>query len=79
MDWAKITVTTSYDASEAVANCLFEMNATGVEFKEIDTAKIDLIAYYPLDDRVGARMQSSETFSQNFQRGGFSQTLPRST
>ena len=62
MDWAKITVTTSYDASEAVANCLFEMSATGVEFKESDTANIQLIAYYPLDDRVGARMQKLRDF-----------------
>ena len=62
MDWAKITVTTSYDASEAVANCLFEMSATGVEFNESDTANIQLIAYYPLDDRVGARMQKLRDF-----------------
>ena len=62
MDWAKITVTTSYDAAEAVANCLFEMSATGVEFKESDTANIQLIAYYPLDDRVGARMQKLQNF-----------------
>ena len=62
MDWAKITVTTSYDAAEAVANCLFEMSATGVEFKENDTQNVQLIAYYPLDDRVGARMQKLRNF-----------------
>ena len=62
MDWAKITVTTSYDASEPVANCLFEMSATGVEFKENDTANVQLIAYYPLDDRVGARVQKLQDF-----------------
>ncbi len=62
MDWARITVTTSYDASEAVANCLFGMNATGVEFKENDTPNVQLIAYYPLDDRVGARMQKLRDF-----------------
>ena len=62
MDWARITVTTSHDASEAVANCLFEMNATGVEFKTLDATKVDLIAYYPLDDRVGARMQKLRDF-----------------
>lgn len=62
MDWAKITVTTSYDAAEAVANCLFEMSATGVEFKETDTQNIHLIAYYPLDDRVGTRMQRLRNF-----------------
>ena len=62
MDWAKITVTTSYDAAEAVANYLFEMTATGVEFKESDTQNVQLIAYYPLDDRVGARMQKLRNF-----------------
>ena len=62
MDWAKITVTTSYDAAEAVANCLFEMSATGVEFKETETDNVQLIAYYPLDDRVGARMQKLRDF-----------------
>lgn len=62
MNWARITVTTSQEASEAVANCLFEMDATGVEFKENTAAHIDLIAYYPLDDRVGARMQKLRNF-----------------
>ena len=62
MNWARITVTTSQEASEAVANCLFEMNAAGVEFKENADAKVDLIAYYPLDDRMGARMQKLRDF-----------------
>ena len=62
MNWARITVTTSQEASEAVANCLFEMNATGVEFKENAGTHVDLIAYYPLDDRVGARMQKLQDF-----------------
>ena len=62
MNWARITVTTSQEASEAVANCLFEMDATGVEFKENTADSVDLIAYYPLDDRVGARMQKLRNF-----------------
>ena len=62
MDWARITVTTSHNASDAVANCLFEMNVTGVEFKSIDDTKVNLIAYYPLDDRVGSRMQKLRDF-----------------
>ena len=62
MDWARITVTTSHDASEAVANCLFEIKATGVEFKSLDDTKVNLIAYYPLDDRVGSRMQKLRDF-----------------
>ena len=62
MNWARITVITSQEASEAVANYLFEMNAAGVEFKENAGAEIDLIAYYPLDDRIGARMQKLQNF-----------------
>lgn len=62
MDWARITVTTSHNASEAVANCLFEMKATGVEFKSINDTKVNLIAYYPLDDRIGTRMQKLRDF-----------------
>ena len=62
MVWARITVTTSHNASEAVANCLFEMNATGVEFRSLDDTKVNLIAYYPLDDRVGTRMQKLRDF-----------------
>ena len=62
MNWARITVTTSQEASEAVANCLFELNATGVEIKDRDASTAHLIAYYPLDDRVGARMQRLRDF-----------------
>ncbi len=62
MNWARITVTTSPEASEAVANCLFELNATGVEFKDSDASTVNLIAYYPLDDRVGSRMQRLRDF-----------------
>ena len=62
MNWARITVTTSQEASEAVANCLFELDATGVEFKDNDAPTVNLIAYYPLDDRVGARMQRLRDF-----------------
>ena len=62
MNWARITVTTSQEASEAVSNCLFEMNAAGVEFKENADTKVELIAYYPLDDRVGTRMQKLRDF-----------------
>ncbi len=62
MDWARITVTTSQEASEAVANLLFELNATGVELKDNDAATVNLIAHYPLDDRVGGRMQKLRDF-----------------
>ena len=62
MDWARITVTTSQEASEAVANFLFELNATGVEFKDTEASTVNLIAHYPLDDRVGARIQKLRRF-----------------
>ena len=62
MNWAKITVTTSQEASEAVANVLLELNATGVELKDNAAATVNLIAYYPLDDRVGGRMQRLRNF-----------------
>ena len=62
MDWARITVTTSQEASEAIANLLFELNATGVEFKDNEASTVNLIAHYPLDDRVGARMQKLRDF-----------------
>lgn len=70
MNWVRITVTTSQEASEAVANCLFEMNATGVEFKNNDAPTVNLIAYYPLDDRVGARMQRLRDFLAELPRWG---------
>ena len=70
MNWVRITVTTSQEASEAVANCLFEMNATGVEFKNNEAPTVNLIAYYPLDDRVGARMQRLRDFLAEFPTWG---------
>ncbi len=62
MKWARITVITSPEASEAVANFLLELNATGVELKEPDASTVNLIAYYPLNDRVGGRMQRLRRF-----------------
>ena len=62
MDWARITVTTSQEASEAIANLLFELNATGVELKDNEASTVNLIAHYPLDDSVGTRMQKLRDF-----------------
>lgn len=62
MHWARITVTTTDQASEAVANFLFEMDAYGVELRDIDDSTTNLIAYYPLDDRVNSRVQKIQTF-----------------
>ncbi len=62
MNWARITVTTSDDASEAVANYLFEMDAFGVELKDAANSTTSLIAYYPLDDRVNTRVKKLKDF-----------------
>lgn len=72
MNWAKITVTTSQEASEAVANFLLELNATGVELKESDVSTVNLIAYYPLDDRVGGRIQRLRNFLSELPTWGIS-------
>ncbi len=70
MNWAKITVTTAYTASEAVANYLFEMSAVGVEVKESPDSTTQLIAYYPLDDRIGARVQKLRDFLEKLPTWG---------
>ena len=62
MNWAQITITTSQDASEAIANFLFEMDALGVEFKDNTDATTSLIVYYPLDDRVNTRVKRISEF-----------------
>ncbi len=62
MHWAQITVTTTLEASEAVANFLIEMDACGVEHKDISDTSTSLIAYYPLDDRVNTRLNKLRNF-----------------
>ena len=62
MDWLRITVTTSQEASEAIAHFLFELKATGVEFKDNNDSIVKLIAHYPLDDRVGTLTQKLRDF-----------------
>ncbi len=62
MNWTRITVTTSQDASEAVSNFLFEMDAFGVELKDSAASTTSLIAYYPLDDRVNSRVEKLREF-----------------
>ena len=62
MNWAQITVTTSHDASEAVANYLFEMDAFGIELQDAAGSTTSLIAYYPLDDRVNTRVKKLRNF-----------------
>ena len=56
MKWAQITITTSQEASEAVANYLFERNATGVEIRDnlsSNSPTVTLISYFPADDLIG--------------------------
>lgn len=62
MNWVCFTVTTSNEASEAIANHLFEMEAVGVELKNTSNSVISLIAYYPLDDRVNTKVQNLRHF-----------------
>lgn len=62
MNWACVTVTTSNEASEAVANVLLEMDAIGVELKYVDDSTTSLIAYYPLDDRIDSRIRQLRSF-----------------
>ncbi len=62
MHWTRITVTTTDQASEAVANFLFDIDAFGVELKDTDDSTTKLIAYYPLDDRVNSRVQKIKAF-----------------
>jgi ribosomal protein L11 methylase PrmA len=39
MEWIEITVTTTKDASEAIAGKLMDMGANGVEFIQADAGK----------------------------------------
>lgn len=65
MKWAQVTVITSQDASDAVANYLFECDAIGLEMKDPSSLSppfTTLIAYFPMDDRVGERVQKLRRF-----------------
>ncbi len=65
MKWAQVTVTISLEASEAVANRLFELNALGVEIRDAQpptSSSTTLIAYFPMDDLVGDRLQKVQQF-----------------
>lgn len=70
MKWAQITVKTSQDASEAVANQLFEMQALGVEIKDETDTLSSLIAYFPLDDNINNRVNRLRNFLSKLQSWG---------
>ena len=63
MKWAQVKITTSQEASDAVANYLFERDATGVEIRDEPSSNSPaLISYFPMDDLVGERVQNLRDF-----------------
>jgi len=65
MKWAQVTVTISQEASEAVANQLFDLNGAGVEIQDNPnpaSPSIKLISYFPMDDLVGERLRKVQRF-----------------
>ena len=65
MKWVQLTVTISPEASEAVANQLFDLDALGVEIRDAQPPSSQstiLISYYPMDDLVGDRIQKVQRF-----------------
>ncbi len=73
MKWAQVTIKTSQEASDAVANYLFEHEATGVEIKDSPASNaptVTLISYFPTDDLIGARVQDLREFLTNLTQAG---------
>ena len=65
MKWAQATIITSQEASEAVANYLFERDATGIEIRETSASNspsVTLISYFPADDLIGERVHDLREF-----------------
>ena len=65
MKWAQVTITTSQEASDAVANYLFERNATGIEIRDSPSShppSVTLISYFPTDDLIGEQVQNLRDF-----------------
>ena len=65
MKWAQVTITTSQEASDAVANYLFERDATGIEIRDAPSSNspsVTLISYFPTDDLIGERVQDLREF-----------------
>ena len=65
MKWAQVTITTSQEASDAVANYLFERDATGIEIKDTlssNSPSVTLISYFPTDDLIGEHVQDLRAF-----------------
>ena len=65
MKWAQVTITTSQEASDAVANYLFERDATGIEIRDNlapNSPSVTLISYFPADDLIGERVHDLREF-----------------
>lgn len=65
MKWAQVNVTISREASDAVSNKLFDLNALGVEIQDAQSptsSSVTLIAYFPMDDLVGDRLRRVRRF-----------------
>ena len=65
MKWAQVTITTSQEASDAVANYLFERDATGVEVRDTlssNSPSVTLISCFPTDDLIGEQVQDLRDF-----------------
>ena len=65
MKWVQLTVTISSEATEAVANQLFDLEASGVEIRDAPPASSQsatLISHFPMDDMVGDRVQKVQRF-----------------
>ena len=73
MKWAQVTITTSQEASDAVANYLFERDATGIEIRDTPSSNsptVTLISYFPTDDLIGERVHDLREFLANLIQAG---------
>ena len=73
MKWAQLTITTSQEASDAVANYLFERDATGIEIRDNPVPNfpsVTLISYFPTDDLIGKRVQDLREFLTGLTQAG---------
>ena len=73
MKWAQVTITTSQEASDAVANYLFERDATGIEIRDTPSSNspsVTLISYFPTDDLIGEQVQDLRDFLTSLIQAG---------
>ena len=73
MKWAQVTITTSQEAADAVANYLFDRDATGIEIRDNpapNSPSVTLISYFPTDDLIGERVHDLREFLANLIQAG---------